>query len=133
MALGSTLAQNLALDACYGSSHASVWPATLYLRLYNGNPMTGGTELTGAGGYAPVAMVNDSTHWPNASGGQKSNGVTLAFPTSSGAWSSAATYFWLTDGTGNLLDGGPLTLSIAVTGAGWNVQFPANSIQILST
>lgn len=98
MSLGSTAAKNWALNACYGSDHSSTWPDNLYIHLFTSNPLVGGRELViGVGGYAAIEMANTNTNWNAASGGQKTNGATQTFPTSTGAWSSVATYFWLTD------------------------------------
>jgi hypothetical protein len=128
--LGSVTAQNEDLDACYGSGHAASWPATISLRLYSANPMAGGTELPSTGGYAAVSLTNNSTTFPNASGGQKSNGIAITFPTSTGAWGAVATYWWFTDGSGNLLDGGPLSAHVVVTVSGYSLVFPVGSIVI---
>lgn len=129
MSLGSVTAKDASLDACYGDNASSVWPSTVYLRLYNTNPTLGGTELSG-GGYAAVAVTNNSDNWPDASAGQKMNGETFSFPTSTGAWSAAATYFWLTDSDFNLLDGGPLSVAVQVVDAGYLVEFPEGSVII---
>jgi hypothetical protein len=94
--LGSVKAADMALDACYGSGRASVWPGTIYAHLFAGDPTLGAAEITG-GGYAPISIPNDSTHWPNAMGGLKTNGVTEQFPVSTGPWSAPATFFWLSD------------------------------------
>jgi hypothetical protein len=102
MTLGSIKAKNISLDACYGSGHASSWPATTYLHLFQGDPTLGAPEISG-GNYGPVSITNDSTHWPNASGGQQVNGVTETLPTSTGPWSAPATYFWLTDAAAQLV------------------------------
>jgi len=102
MTLGSITARNAALDACYGGLHASNWPATLWVHLYGGNPTTGGPELSSAGGYAPTSFPNDDSGWSPATGGQKINASTPTFPVSTGAWSAAASYFWLTDSESSL-------------------------------
>jgi hypothetical protein len=128
--LGSVTAQNEDLDACYGSGHASNWPATVTMRLYSANPMSGGTELPSTGGYAAVSLTNNSTTFPNASGGQKSNGVAVNFPSSSAAWGAVATFWWFTDGSGNLLDGGPLSAPVVVSAAGYVLSFPVGTIVI---
>lgn len=102
MTLGSVKGKNISLDACYGSGHASDWPSTVYLHLFAGDPTIGAPEVSG-GGYAPVTITNDSTHWPNAMGGLKVNGISETLPTSTGPWSAPATYFWLTDSATQLL------------------------------
>jgi hypothetical protein len=137
MSLGSTYAEDISLDSNYGSGKASNWAGTIYLRLYIGNPTAGGTELTSAGGYAAIAIANTGasvgTNWPNASGGQKINGTVFTFPTSTGAWSANPTYFWLTDSTPNLLDGGPLSGPVIVPGSGYIVSFAAGAIVITAS
>lgn len=133
MSLGSVYAQNLSLDSCYGSSHASIWPSTIVMRLYVGDPTAGGVELSSQGGYAAASVANNSTYWPNASGGQQTNGTTITFPTSTAQWSGNPTYFWLTDSVPNLLDGGPLSTPIVVPGAGYVISFPPGSIIIQAT
>ncbi len=102
MTLGSVIAKNESLDACYGGSHASNWPSTVYLHLFANDPTAGGMEITG-GGYAPVAITNDTMHWPTASAGLKTNGVTETLPVSTGAWSAPATFFWLSNSSTQLL------------------------------
>jgi hypothetical protein len=132
--LGSTLAENGSLDMCYGNGFTSPWTATVYLRLYLSDPTLGGLEMSG-GGYAAVAIANNSTNWPNASGGQKTNGTALVFPTSTGAWSagSAGTYWGLTDATPNIFDSGPLVAPVIVTIPFFVVQFDPGSLVIQAT
>jgi hypothetical protein len=132
MPLGSTTAKNWALDACYGSNHSSVWPSTVYVALFNGNPSSGGTELTSTGNYARVALTNNSTNFPDASSGFKSNGTDIAFPTSTGAYSASATYIGLYDNSagGNLLDYGALSPTLTVSGASQTPKIPAGALQI---
>ncbi len=45
MSLGSVKAQNISLDACYGSNHSSEWPSTIYLHLFVSDPTQGGTVI----------------------------------------------------------------------------------------
>ena len=98
MGLGSTFAKNAALDACYGSTHAVMWPDTMYLHLYSHNPLIGGRELiVGVGGYEPILIPNNNTSWAPAVHGHKSNAATFAFPRSTGPWSGFATFWWLSD------------------------------------
>ena len=127
--LGSTTAKNEDLDSCYGSGHAASWPATVTMRLYSANPMTGGVEIPTVNGYAGQAITNNTTNFPAASGGQKSNGVAVTFTATGSGWSAVATYWWFTDGSGNLLDGGPLTAPLIMSGPA-SVTFPIGSIVI---
>lgn len=117
MSLGSIVAKNIALDACYGGNHSAEWPADTWLHLFGGDPTQGALELLiGTGAYEPIEMANNNTTWLGASGGQKTTAIGLAFPTSTGAWSAAATFFWLTDAAAGLLP--PVTPSVTVHGAG---------------
>lgn len=128
--LGSIAAKNADLDASYGDNHSSEWDSSLFLRLYSGNPTSGGVELPATGGYAALALSNDSANWPDASAGQKANGATFDMPVSTGPWGAAATYWWLTDSSGNLLDGNALSSPIIVIDAGVLIYFPPGSMVI---
>lgn len=81
-----------ALDALLGNNFASAAgiPATVYAAAMNVSPTdsTFGTEVTG-GGYGRVAIVQNATNWPAAAAGQKKNGVEIAFPVATGAWTTA--------------------------------------------
>lgn len=52
-----------------------------------------------SGGYARVAMPNNSAGWNAASGGNKTNGTAIIFPTASASWGQV-TYFFIADGSG---------------------------------
>ena len=91
--------------------------ATVYAALYSVTPSDtgGGTELSG-GSYARVSMTNNSTNWPAASSGSKSNGTAITFPTASADWSTAVAFGILdASSSGNLLYWGSLTTSKTVT------------------
>jgi hypothetical protein len=79
--------ENKALDACFGGAHSADFPATVYVGLFTVMPDddTMGTECTG-GSYARVALTNNDTNWPDAVGGQKSNGIAVVFPTLTATW-----------------------------------------------
>ena len=91
--------------------------ATVYFALYSVTPgdAGGGTELvTGTSpGYARVAVTNNTTNFPNASAGAKTNGVAVTFPvnTSGGAdWVAAVAWAILDASTGgNFLLWGAMT------------------------
>lgn len=90
------------LDAAYGSSHSSVFPANHWVSLFAGTPGAGGVELVG-GGYAPVgAVANNSANWPNAIGNVKTNGATFTFPTATADWVEA-THWATKDGAGGAI------------------------------
>jgi hypothetical protein len=127
MTLGSVKARNISLDACYGSGHASDWPSTVYLHLFQGDPTLGAPEISG-GNYGPVSIANDSTHWPNASAGQKVNGRVATLPTSNGPWSAVANYFWLTDAATQVLPpAAPAVTNVGAAGV-TNAQYVVTAL-----
>lgn len=76
--------RNAVLDSLLGSGS----PATLYIGLFTAAPNadgTGGTEVTG-GSYARAAITNNSTEFPAASGGTKSNANAIDFAPASADW-----------------------------------------------
>lgn len=91
MPLIDAAAENAALDACYGDGHASSWPSSLTIRLYDDDPRDVGEELEEVGGYAPVTIDNDSTNFPDAVAGEKTS-APIDFGTSTDAWSATATW-----------------------------------------
>lgn len=71
-----TTEKNAMLDSTLGSGT----PATVYLAAY-----VSSTEVTG-NNYSRVAITNNSTNWPAASSGAKTNGTDFSFPQASGSW-----------------------------------------------
>ena len=139
MPIGSTQGKNDALDANYGASRSTAFPATVYLALFNGDPTVSGSELSpSTGGYTRLSIPNDATNWGAASSGVKSNLLTLYMPASTGAFNASANYFGFYDASvgGNLLDTGQLLdisnnpTTITVSQAGVVIKFAAGSIQI---
>lgn len=87
-------------------------PATVYVSLHSADPgETGASELSG-NGYARVAVTNNATNWPAASGGAKSNGAAIAFAAASGTDWVEATHFGIWDA---LTVGNPLYLGALTT------------------
>jgi len=76
---------NATLDAWLGST--TLGPATAYCAAFTSAPTAagGGTEVSG-GSYARVAITNNSTNFPNASGASKNNGTAIDFGTASADW-----------------------------------------------
>ena len=76
----------------------------------------GGTEVTG-GAYGRVAVTNNTTNWPVATGvtAAKSNGTVITFATATASWGTVVA-FGIMDATtvGNLLWWGDLTTNKAV-------------------
>lgn len=63
-------------------------PANVYVALFTAAPTdagTGGSEVTG-GSYARATVVNNTTNFPNAVAGVKSNGVAIDFPAATAPW-----------------------------------------------
>jgi len=81
--------ENVALNALLGTGHVSGTPNTVYWALFTGDPGDTGaaTNEVGAGvGYARVAQTNNTTNFPAASGGQKTNGTKVEFANPTGSW-----------------------------------------------
>lgn len=90
----STTYANKILDALLGSGHASGMPATVYVGL-----RASGVEPS-SGSYARVAVTNNDTNWPAASGRSKANGTVITFPAPTGAWGTIDEAFLSTASSG---------------------------------
>lgn len=100
------------LDHVLGNTPYSA-PANVYIALYTTAPTDagGGVEVVG-GNYARVALVNNITNWPNASGTptSKSNGTIITFPIATASWGTIAAFGVFDASTsGNLLYWATLT------------------------
>lgn len=96
--------ENKVNDHVLGNTSFSA-PATVYMAAFTVAPTDagGGTEAAG-GSYARVSITNNTTNWPNSSGGSKSNGTAITFPTASGSWGSiVAVGLFDAASSGNLL------------------------------
>jgi hypothetical protein len=127
MTLGSVQAANLALDANYGDNHAPNWPDEVWLHLFATDPTLGGMEITG-GGYDPIAITNDSAHWPDATGGFKVNGEIEDTMVSTGPWNSSATFWWLSDSPTQLLAPGSPSVANVGTPGSTNDQYVVTTL-----
>lgn len=83
------------LNHVFGATAYSA-PGTLYFALFTTAPSDsgGGTEVTG-GSYARVALTNNTTNFPNATGTSptsKSNGTTITFPAASANWGTVVAF-----------------------------------------
>ena len=93
-------------------------PATTYIGLLTticndastSGSLSPGVEVTG-GSYARVAYTNNATNWPAASGGAKSNGTAITFPTPSANWGTVVGFIVadVASGAGNILYWGAIT------------------------
>lgn len=126
--------ENRALDHFFGGA-ASTPPATLYVGLSTTTITDAGGNITEPSGnnYSRVAVTNNSTNFPNASGGAKSNGTAITFPTASGPWGTV-TDFFLSDNSsgGNIYVAGALTASKAV-GTSDTVSFAVGDFDLALT
>ncbi len=112
----SDFMENTILNEVFGgANYAPV--GTVYVALYTTAPDdagVGGTEVSG-GAYARVAVTNNATNWPAASGGAKSNGVAVTFPQATAAWGTVIAFaIWDAATGGNMLVSAALSASKAV-------------------
>lgn len=87
MALGkTTFLANKILDLMLGQT-AYDMPDTLYVALFTAAPSDagGGTEVSG-GSYARIAVTNNTTNFPAATGGAKSNATAITFAAATANW-----------------------------------------------
>lgn len=132
MALSDYLAKKLIEKAFGGTNFTPA--ATLYVRLYTAPPATtgsGGTEVTG-GGYAPVALTNNTTTFPAASlvGGIETidSGVVADFGTfSAGVGTVTHAALWDASSGGNMYCVGALSVARTI-GSGDSFKFPVAGI-----
>ena len=111
-------------------------PATVYVGLSTTNPTKAGTNITQpSGGYARVAVTNNTTNWvPSSSqpssGQQQENGTVITFPTATSDWGTV-THFVVYDAStgGNFLAYGALDTSRNVL-SGDTAKFAAGALKI---
>ena len=121
------------LNHVFGATAYSA-PGTLYFALFTAAPSDsgGGTEVTG-GSYARVALTNNTTNFPNATGTSptsKTNGATVTFPTASANWGTVVAFgiFDASSG-GNLICWADLTANKTVNN-GDTASFAASALTI---
>lgn len=123
--------ENKLLDHAFGGSDYTR-AATLYIGLSTTTITDAGGNITEPSGnnYSRVSVTNNSTNFPAASGGAKSNGTAITFPQASGSWGTV-TDFFISDASsgGNILGYGALTTSKAVTN-GDTVSFAIGDLDI---
>jgi len=128
MAGKSDYLENKILDFLLGGISYTP-PATVYIALFTAAPTDagGGTEVSG-GGYARVAVANNTTNFPPASNGTKSNGTTITFPTATADWGTVVAVGIFDAATGgNLLFWANLTTSKTIQN-GDTAQFAVGSL-----
>ncbi len=123
----STYLANAILDHMLGGPDYAR-PATVYVGIFTTAPSAGGVggvEATG-GGYARIAVTNNSTNFPASSNGIKYNGVAFtwaSFTASMGTFNAIGIFDASTGG--NLLRWGPLS-SPRTVNSGEGFQIPIN-------
>jgi len=120
---------NALINQLFGNTAYST-PTTYYFGLSTSAPAQGGTGVTepSGNGYARVAVTNNTTNFPAASNGSKTNGTAITFPTSTGSWGTVS-YFVIYDASsaGNLIAYGALNNPQTVS-SGDTLSFAANAI-----
>lgn len=128
--------EKVVLDLVLGGG-AFTKPVTVYVALSTAaySDAATGTAMTevSGGAYARVAVTNNATNFPNATGtapASKNNATAITFPTASAAWGTVTSFYIVDAATlGNILYGGDLTTA-KVIGSGDTASFAANSITI---
>ena len=119
------------LDHVFGNAAYSA-PATLYVGLSTADPTDDGSGIAepSGGSYARVAVTNNATNWPAASGGAKANGTAITFPQATGSWGTV-THFMIMDAAsdGNMLAHAALDASKTVD-SGDTLSFAIGELDI---
>lgn len=122
--------ENKILDHILGKTTYTA-PTTIYVGLANAvaddGTITG--EPSSTYNYSRVQVTNNTTNFPNASGGSKSNANEIAFSEASGSWGTI-NYVFLADGdvgSGNVLLYAQLTNPKTI-GNGDTVKFEAGDL-----
>jgi hypothetical protein len=129
----SAYLQNKILDGVLGGSAFSL-PSNVYVALSTvaWSASSTGSSMTevATGSYSRVAVTNNSTNWPTASGGSKSNGTIFTFPTASAGWGTIlSVYIVDASSAGNVLYGADLTSSRTIA-SGDTASFAGSAIVV---
>ncbi len=121
--------ENAILDHILGKV-AYTAPTTIYVGLANAVAEDGTITGEPSGyNYSRVQVTNNTTNFPAASGGSKSNGTDIVFNEASGSWGTI-NYVFLADadvGSGNVLLYARLTNPKTI-GSGDTVKFEAGDL-----
>ena len=126
---GNTLS-NAVLDHVLGGPNYTRL-ATVHIALFTAAPTAagGGTEVSG-GGYTRVAVTNDGTNFPAASGQQKTNGAAIDFGTASANWGEIVAAAVMSDASaGSILYWGTLAVNKTVN-SGDGFKIPAGNLTL---
>lgn len=129
----ATRTEQMTLDAWLGST--VLGPATVYVALSTTTISNSAAPTEPSGGaYARVAVANNATNWPAATGNtpaSKKNGTAIAFPTSSAAWGNCTDFAVYDAPTGgNLMFFNALGAPINVNAAGFSLSFAPNALVV---
>jgi hypothetical protein len=131
----SSYLRNKILDHVFGAT-AYTAPGTVYISLHTADPGDNGANEASGTGYARKSVTNNTTNFPNASAGAKSNGAAVDFAAAGGNWSSSAnmTHYgiWDASSSGNFLGGGSLAVAKPVL-SGDTASFPTGDIDLTLT
>jgi hypothetical protein len=124
-------AENKVLDHIFGGTTFAVL-TNLYFGLSTSTITDAGGNITEPSGnaYTRATVANNTTNFPNATGGSKSNGAIISFPQATGSWGTV-TDFFIADAItgGNIIAYGTLGTSKAVT-SGDTLQFAIGALTI---
>lgn len=125
----STYLANEILDHVLGAAAYSA-PATVYIALFTTLPEadgTGGTEVSG-GSYARVSVTNNSTNFPAAAAGRKTNGTAITFASPTANWGTLAGAAVMDASSGgNFLYIGPFSIPKTVNNGDPAFEIPAGA------
>jgi len=126
--------ENEILDHVFGGADYAR-PETLYVGLSTTTITDAGGNITEPSGnnYARVAVTNNATNFPAASGGAKSNGAAITFPAPADTWGTVTDFFIADASTnGNILAYGALTAPLTVS-TGISPNFAVGELDITLT
>lgn len=135
MAALSTTTSNQILDKEFGATNYTP-PANHYLALYSTAPNsdgTGGTELALSGGYARIAIANNTTSWSTASAKSKRNAIALAFPQATANWTTAVAAVLLDASSGGAIRAWGVLDPVVTVTVGQTRSFAINELEIKIT
>ena len=104
------------LDHVFGKTVYTA-PTTIYMALFISVPSDsgGGTEVS-AGDYARLGITNNTTNFPAAASGSKTNGTDFAFGVASSSWGTVTSVgFFDASSSGNLLAWGTVAANKTIS------------------
>lgn len=126
--------QNAALNTVLGGPQFTLPSPNVYIALSTAafTSTATGSSMTevNAGGYQRVAVTNNTSNWPNASNGSKSNNAVFTFTSATANWGTVLS-FYICDASsaGNVLYGADLTTSRTIN-SGDTASFAVGSITL---